>query len=302
MKRNKLTIYFFLALTLLYVAIVMFSPADPSATAKYHIDQSQIRLLTLTIVVPLVVIWLTALYGSVRIHDYSKVIKDTKEGIAFKLVSRGLLFIAFSLPANAVFGAVLSYFTVKNPNFQSTATILRNYFNIILPAAGLLTINKGASALISTLRKIRPVTWPPLTLPGIIIASSVYTWLITTRPFSAAGDTGYYLPNWIILATLSIPYLYIWCRGILAAVKFFVYKQNIRGVIYKKSLGLLATGIATIIILSVASQILITLSARLNRLNLTPILILVYVLVALNALGFGLVARGAKKLKLIEEV
>lgn len=300
--KSKPGVYVFVLLCLLYAAITLLSPIDPAVLSKYAITESHARLLTLSVVVPLITIWSTAIYGSTRFKDYSDFIEDTNEGLPFKFISRGLIVFAYSLPINAIISSVLSYFAVKNPDFLSTSTIIRNYSGLILPAVGISLIGKGANGLIASLKQKRIQTWPPMALPGIIILSSIYTWLVTTRPFSGTADTSYFLPNWLILSTLVIPYVYIWCQGILSAYKLFVYKDHIKGAVYKKSLDYLAKGVTAIIVLSILSQFLISISVRINRLNLTPILALIYIIIALNALGYGLVARSAKKLKLIEEV
>jgi hypothetical protein len=49
-------------------------------------------------------------------------------------------------------------------------------------------------------------------------------------------------------------------------------------------------------------QFLTTITEQLNRLNLAPLLIVLYLLIAFYAVGYALVARGAKKLKKIEDV
>lgn len=291
-----------MALTAVYLLFGVLAPIDPNALVKYNITVARAHLLTLTIVIPIIAIWLTALYGLLRFLNYAKIIEGTREGPAFKRISLGITLLGFSLPMSGVVGSILGYFSIKYPGFSVSSTIVRNYVNLILPAAGLLVIDKGATELIGTLKRSNIKTWPPYTLPGIIALSSFYTWLITTRPFGQAGDTGYFLPNWILLTSLAIPYLYVWCRGILAAYKFYVYKRNIKGVLYKRFFDSLSLGIGAIIFLSILTQFLTTLSARLIRLNLTPILLIIYVLVALNALGYGFIARGANRLKQIEEV
>jgi len=132
--------------------------------------------------------------------------------------------------------------------------------------------------------------------------TTFYTWIITTRPVGPNGDSSYYLPTVVILFTLGIPYVYIWCKGTVAAYQLYVYKSRVRGSIYRGALNSLALGIGSVIILSIFLQLLITISARLLTLNLSPRLGIVYVLVALIGVSYGLIARGSKRLKQIEEV
>lgn len=300
--KDKHIAILFLLLTTGYVAVALFGPIDPATLSKYSLTLGGARLLTLSIVVPIVAIWMSALYGLLRFREYAKVVEDTKEGKAFKYIALGITLLAFSLPVAGMVSSTLGAIAVRNPGFLVGSIIIKNYINLILPACGLLLLNKGSNELLSTLKRNKAPAWPPFSLPAVIVLSSFYTWCITTRAFGFTGDAGYYLPNWLILATLAVPYLYVWCRGLLSAYRLFVYRRNIRGQVYKNSLTALARGVTTIIVLSILTQLITTISARLSRLNLTPILLIIYVLVALNAVGYGLLAYGAKKLKQIEEV
>lgn len=116
------------------------------------------------------------------------------------------------------------------------------------------------------------------------------------------SEPTYYLPNWLIILTLAVPYVYVWCVGINAVRNLNIYKNRVKGLVYKRAIDYLAKGIAVIIVLSIFIQLIAVLSAQLNRLNLTPLLAVIYLLLVLYALGYGLVSRGAKRLKQIEEV
>lgn len=300
--KNRFYISLFLILTALYIILTFITPTDPAILHKYSITQSQARQLTLTIVVPISAIWMTALYGMIKFRNYAYSIADTKEGKGFRKISHGISVLAFSLPLSATIVAALTYAASKRPTILPEVAVIKNYTNIVLTGIGLLLIAQGSLYLVRLLKKHHDKVRPTFNLFGVIVLACLYTWLIINRPFKSNGASVYFLPDWIILLTIAIPYLYIWCSGMLAVYQLFIYKKNIRGTVYIKSLDYLAKGVATIIFLSIMTQLLVTLTGRLNRLNLTPILLIVYVLVALNALGYGLIARGATKLKQIEEV
>ncbi len=80
------------------------------------------------------------------------------------------------------------------------------------------------------------------------------------------------------------------------------YQKNSKGSIYKHTLRQLSFGILGIIVINVVMQVILTLSERLSRLQLTPVLIIIYALIALYACGFVLIALGAKNLRKFEEV
>jgi hypothetical protein len=129
----------------------------------------------------------------------------------------------------------------------------------------------------------------------------MYAWLITTRQQGGVASDPYHMPDWLIILTLVIPYTFIWCIGIQASVWLYKYRTSVKGFIYRRALVNLSQGVGVIIVVSVLLRFLTTLTEQLNRLNVTPLLMVLYLLILLYAIGFGLVARGAKKLKQIEE-
>jgi hypothetical protein len=300
--KSRAYIWSFLALTAVYVTLTLTLPSNPKTLEKFQISQGEARLLGLAVVIPLVLIYLMALYGSVRVKRYAASIEKTNEGKSFKHISNGLTVLAYSLPAVAVISSLLTYTAWHSPDLLPAVTIARSYLALIIPLVAFILIEKGASGLIQTLRN-KKLSPPPLfnTL-GVIILSSLYVWLLTTREPVENGGSTYFLPNWLAVTTLAIPYLYIWCKGIMAAYYLFVYQDRVNGSVYKYAIKYLSLGVGTIVFSSVFIQALSTISAQINRLDLGPILLIIYVLLAIYAVGYGLVARGAKRLKKIEEV
>lgn len=301
-QKDHVAVWSFLALTALYVVLALALPTDPKVLEKYQIDQAQSRLLSLTIIVPIVLIYLTALYGFIRFKRYSASIHGTNEGRSFEWITYGLAVLVFSLPSLSVVSSLLTYISFRYPELLPSATITRNYLSLIFPLTAFTLLEKGARELYKTLRRAKDRADPFLNPVVIIILSVVFTWLITVRQQGASDERAYYLPTWLIITTLAIPFLYAWCKGIMTAYYLFIYKNRVKGSIYKTAISYLAMGLGTILFSSISIQALTTVSVRLNRLNLTPILLIVYVLVALYAVGYGLVAHGAKQLKKIEEV
>lgn len=302
MKRN-VAVYLFLFLSAIYVLLVMLLPTDPATLARYDITESQARVLNLTVVVPLMGIWYMALQGFIRFRGYAKTIRTTKEGWAFTLLSCGLMFLAFGLPLNSIFSALLTYVSAQDKSFLPTATILRNYFGLMIALLSFLLLARGAILLVISHKDktaYRPVL-PLFIVPAIILISSLFTWLVVTSPTGPESETGYYLPNWLIIFTIVVPYLIAWLGGFLALFFLNIYRTKVRGTIYKGAFGELAIGIGVVTLISVVLQLLTTISSQINRLRLTPILLIVYVLVILYAVGFWYIARGSKKLQTFEE-
>jgi sulfite exporter TauE/SafE len=98
-----------------------------------------------------------------------------------------------------------------------------------------------------------------------------------------------------------MPYIYTWFIGLLAAYEIYLYAFKTPGIIYRRALKLLALGLGWTIAVSVLSQYITTLT-KVRLLKINALLILVYSLLILLAVGYLLVAWGAKKLQRIEEV
>ncbi|HUP26411.1 MAG TPA: hypothetical protein VM124_02055 [Candidatus Limnocylindrales bacterium] len=299
--RKKLYIGIFLSLTALYIILTAVLPTDPAVLQRYQLNQGSAHMLGLTIAIPIVLIWLFALYGFTKFYDYAHIIKESPEGPGFQRLVYGLMTLVLSLPIVASVSSIFTYVGYRNPDLVPKLTITKNYLGLFFAVAAFLLIADGAEKLVRTLRsKTLHLTIPRFGLGACIVLSCFYAWLVTTRS-TDSGDT-YYLPNLLIITTLAIPYLFIWCRGALAAYHLYLYKDRVRGKIYREALGSLALGIGAVILLSISLQLLVTTSAKLTKLNLSPLLSFIYVLVAMTAVGYGLIARGAKKLKQIEEV
>lgn len=300
--RRKVYNLVFLGLAALYIVLTTGLPSDPEALQRYNISQHQLHLLALTVAIPIVLIWLMALYGFNRFHEYALAVRKSREGRSLNYLATGLMVLIFSLPLLSSLSSMFTYYSRQRPDLLPTLTILKNYLNLLFPFIAFLLIAKGADSLLKTLKSQKVAFAPRFSLVGIIALSCIYTWLITTRPIDTTGNASYYLPNVLILFSLAIPYLFMWCKGLMAAYQLYVYKTKVRGNIYREALNSLAAGLSTIIVLSIFLQLLFTLSSRLTSLSLGPLLYLVYILVALTAVSYGLIARGAKKLKKIEEV
>lgn len=302
LMKKKLYVWSFLALTLLYAALSLGLPSDPKVLEKYQLTQTHAHLVNLTLVVPLTLVWLSALYGFLRFKHYTAAILESNEGRPFSQLSSGLMILAYSLPLLAIVSLLSSFYAYHHPDSLRTVTVFKNYANLSFPIAAFVLISKGAKGLIKT-HKVKAFRQKRNAgLLATITMSSTYIWLITTRPITPTGDTAYFLPNWLVIFTLAIPYLFIWILGINAALDLYWYKAMVRGTVYKSAIGSLARGIAAIVVVSVCIQVITTSTAGLTRLKFTPLLAIVYALIFLYALGYGWVALGAKKLKQIEDV
>jgi hypothetical protein len=299
---KKPYLWIFVVLLATYIVLAFALPPDPQILSKHHLTATSVRLLNLSVIGPLTLVYLAALYGFLRVDDYANKVRNTKEGPHFKKLATGLTILALSLPLNGILGSLASYARHAQPHWSAELAISRNYIALALAAAAIILISKGARGLYGTLKRQDINGRSVYALIGPIILASIYTWLIVAQGSGNPDGPPYYLPEWLIVTTIAIPYVFIWCVGAWAAVHLYYYHNGVKGSIYKRAMNNLAKGVGAIIIISILLQFLTTLSGILNRLDLTPLLLVIYLLVGAYAVGYGLVARGAKKLKQIEEV
>jgi hypothetical protein len=139
-------------------------------------------------------------------------------------------------------------------------------------------------------------------LAVFILASGLYTYFVVIQPINHPLDRRvYYLPGWLLVLTIAVPYIFFWYMGIRGAYNIFLYRRNIKGKIYRSSLNFLAAGISVVILASVITRIITSLSSRISSLKITALLVIIYSLLSVIAIGYILIAIGAKKLRNIEE-
>ncbi len=296
-------IILFIILIISYVGLTLLPAPDPKALVQYNLSVSQARLLSLTIVLPVVAIWLVAMYGFVKIKDYAQLIKNSKDGAALNTISTGLLFLALGSPFSAVLTSVSAQLVKRHPDWLAATTIINNYITLIIMALGMFFIAKGAEQLVKLVGKKSGNNEQRLLVLLFIVLSTLYSYFLISQPIQTpAGQRIYYMSHIMVLLTLAIPYLYYWYRGLLGAYYLYWYQKNVPGRVYKGSLSYVAGGIFTVIMTSILVRGLVTISARISTLGLPPILLIIYCLLLISGLGYVLIAIGAKKLRKIEEV
>lgn len=291
----------------LYIIAALNFPISPAALAKYDLTLSQARLLYFTIVIPHILIWLAAFYGFMRFKEYTGLIKDTADGRALNRVANGLMILAFSLPITRLVSALEDHIVKRSPELIPSATIVINYLTLALTLAGFVLIARGAKELTGVIKKQPTRPYKAALTLGFLALAGIFSYFTLSSPMRRVSSdpllqAAYHLPDWLIVTTIIVPYLYIWYLGGRAAMHISFYKHNVSGHIYKPFLGSLAVGISWVIIASVLQQFFRALRDVVVHLSLRPLLLVVYVLLVITALGYLLIARAAQKLRKIEEV
>lgn len=292
----------FLVLGIGYALLSLLPSPNHATLTHYALNESNYRWLILPIVIFLLIIWVAGYYGSLRVKLYSLMLGRSPDGQGFKDLSNGIMILAVMLPLTVDVNSIIHLITQNHPGSLEALTIINNYFDLVIMGAAMILINRGAESLAGLVKLRNSMRTERIWIFASIAASAIYGYLVVSRPASDVALTKvYYLPHWLLLLSLAIPYLFFWYSGLRGAYLLFGYQKKVRGKIYKIALRLLSLGIAVVVVSSILTRVLTTVSAKLSHLNLTPLLAVIYGLLVVIGAGYVVIALGAKKLRRIEE-
>lgn len=301
--RKPLSHYVFF--TGIYFLLVLLLPANRQAMSSYHISGLQYHVFYVAAVLPVIGIWFAAFNGYAKLTRYAKSVQNTAEGANFKQLAKGCGWLAYALPVSAIVSIILTSLANSHPGFYPTATIVGNYINLLLPVVAFSLLGTSARNLTSRANQRLSITQAKSIMILFILLGVVYCYFIF-RHFDlttlSSTNNAYYLPVWLALLTLVIPYIYAWFIGLLAAFEILLFSRKTRGVIYRRALRFLAYGIAAVIASSIAYQYFSSITPRNGSYSLSITLASVYVIQIVSASGYIFIALGAARLRKIEEV
>jgi len=297
-KLNAFAVYAVLALISLLLNLVL--PPNAATMAAYHLTKTEYHVLVLLIYLPMAAIWFTAFYGYKTLQDYTALIKKTDEGQNFYKMSIGLVWLAWGAPLSSISSAILYAIVHNNVGLYTTAIIIEHYISVVIAIVAFTYIGIGTHKLAA--RNQRPTSLSIQLIMLFFTAFGVIYSFFTFNQVTGTSVNPYHLPVWIILLTIIVPYLYAWYMGLFSAYEILLYRQQATGLLYKRALTYIASGIAAIIASSIMVEFITSGTKYLTRLNLNAVLLVVYIFLAISAVGYLLVALGTKKLKKIEEV
>jgi hypothetical protein len=299
MKLRSKIFYTYAIFVIIYVLLV-FLPAPAKATlSKYHLHATGLRLLDVTLIIPILIMWFAVFYGYSKLHDYSKLIKGNRDGKPVGALAYGLLALAIGVPAGSIISSTMTIIADHHQGFMPASIIISNYVSVICPLIAFFLIN-GAARSLSELTKTRPGLGVANVVTLIVIALGVVFCDLITRSHKSILTT-YHMSYSLVMLTYAIPYMYIWFLGLFAIAEMHVYSKQVAGVIYRRGWNRLMFGLGFIIVVDILLQYLDTLSSWLNGLSLGGVLLVLYVLLIALAAGFIVVALGTKELMKIEE-
>lgn len=296
---------YYLLLAVFYVALIMLLPASTITMHKYHLSGLEYKVVRFAIALPALAVWLAAFAGYAKLKEYAHAIRKTPEGIYFDQLANGCAWLAWSLPVGTIIPAILNALADDRAVFHPAAIIVSNYIGLILPLIGFSVIANASRGLVGNVKAKLGLANGRAIVLGFLVMGVLYCFLTFSRlDFTSLGsaDNPYFLPAWLIVVTMTVPYLYAWFMGILAAYEITLFSKHVQGVLYRQALGLVVGGLLAVIFGSVALQYMMSAEPRVGHLVFSYKLVLVSVFRIVEGAGFILLALGATRLKKIEEV
>ncbi|HSX16297.1 MAG TPA: hypothetical protein VLF40_05890 [Candidatus Saccharimonadales bacterium] len=296
--RSKL-FYWYAALVVAYVALMLLPTPDHATLVKYHLSASGLRLINFAGAIPNAVIWFSAFFAAYKLQRYGQMIKESKEGRHITKLSKGLFLLAIALPTTTILSLTLGLLARHYTGFSDTAVVITNYASLILPSVAFLWLNAGAYGLSVTAKTRLPLPVLNAVLLLSIILGVALCALINVG--HAEVRNTYHLAPWVVMLTLAVPFMYIWTLGLLTVAQLREYSLHLKGIVYRKSWRLFIAGLASIILISIIIQYLTALNSWLTSLSLSWLLALLFLLLLLLTAAFIVVALGTQRLTAIEE-
>jgi len=299
MKKDTHIYYWYGIFALAYLLLTFLPSPNAHTLAKYHLSVIGLRLLDVTLVLPVLVMWFAIFYGYRQMSRYSQAIRDTRDGKPLMNLTRGLMVLALGVPLTSLLSNALKLLARSHHSLDALSTILSQYLGVLYPLLAFIFIGTGSRGL-SLISKKRPsYAQANLVALLVIILGVVFCALIAHSHRDVR--IAYHMSYSLVMLTLAIPYMYVWFLGLLAVVELHIYSKQVAGIVYRRSWRMLALGLGAVIVFDILLQYLGTMSTWLGDLSLSGLLLVLYVLLLGLAASFIVVALGTKKLMKIEE-
>lgn len=305
-KKTTWTIY---ALPLLgfivYTFITLNAPITPSQS-RLGLGGTQLRLIQLSVITPMLGIWLAAMYGAKTVYDYTKLIKGSPESQPLGLIAKGVMWLAVHLVFTTTIGALRNYL-IGTDSIQALV-IIQNYLAIGMQMVGYYWLFRGTEGLVVLEKAEAKVLADRLrAIVPLILFTALFTMLVfqdpsRLNPQSPGTIATFYLPDYAVLISIVFPLAVMWYLGSMAALQLGVYAKTVKGKIYVQALRRITLGVVSVVSFSILLQAFGTVGRYFTGLELAPMLVVVYTLIVLYGVGYILIAGGAKKLSKIEQV
>jgi len=310
-KRN--TAVWYTAVSFLWLGAVALSvAADNSKTAaRFHLSMFQVRLIQLIFALPGLLIVLAILFGGLSIWRYARSIGASKEGKGFRSIAYGIFALLVGLLAGNYLSdlqQLLSQHVADPQKVKTDFVIISNYVAVLVSFVTYSMLLRGSRLLLDSLGKQLIAVRQLILVPALfIVLAALYAWLIHGNPnrqVSTDATVGpvFGLSYWLTVFTVAVPLVASWLVGAIALIHLRRYYTNTKGVVYKLLFRKFVKGMTLFIFLNIVLQLLTQLSSFYATRNLSAILSLIIVVYGALVYAFILIARGAQRLSMIENI
>ena len=294
---------------IVYAVLTILTPTAAQTTSRYGITPNEILLIRITFLVPYFLIWAAALFAIVNFKHYTSFLVNSTESSGFKKITTGLWFLLLTLIIPQFISVIAGYYS-SSMHLQRLTVIISNYVSIILYFCAFWQLFAASKDLNKAIEKPNDkyiTVVRPLLYCIIALLSLGYCWAIFHNPnrtisHDALVRPTYFLNDLMIVLTIIIPYVVIWLLGTLAFTNIMAFTKNVHGIIYKKAFENVASGLLSIIILSIGLQFLSQLGAFFGHASVQVILLIIYLILIGLGCAYLFIANGARKLAAIEKV
>ncbi len=299
-------LYFYLSLTVISAVYIVASLLAPLSSNRFNLTPAKTHSIQIAVLLPIVIIWWIAAMGAERFKSYTSQIKQHPDGRGLDKISTGLVILVVAIIIGGVFGVLRAW--ALNNGWLAAYTNISNHLTVIGPLIAFAYMFSGSLELNKITKKKQIVSRNALIflLILLLIAAAYVKILLNYKYLESTPDptkySSFYMSPALVFLTIGLPYLIGWGLGIMTAVNLVRYRAYVKGIIYKAMLLRLVVGIPIVIGFYFAVQLLIAFSTFFAKAGLSSILLIVYLLIIAYAIGFLVIASGAKKLAQIEKV
>jgi hypothetical protein len=287
-------------LALFYLIVSLVMPVSGKTLHSLHISATTYHVVVVFIIVPYLLIWLSAFYAYLNMDQYVKHLAESPEAKAFKSIATGIRVMAWGLAIPAILSMLLKGIAGVHPGFSPTATVVSNYVTLLVPLIAFTFIGNGTRRLTDWIKTRPSRDGYRIFIALFLIFAVFYAYLALHVRYR--NDNPFHLASGVLMLTIVAPYLYAWFQGFINCYELTLYAKKVKGLLYKQALNLLAWGIGAVIASSIFIQFLAILFASGDNISFGSVLVVVYLFLLIEAIGFGMIAVGSKRLKRIEEI
>lgn len=291
--------------------VISFSANNEQARSHYHLTEGSLHILQMIFSLPALFIWLAILFAVLSFYRYARQIQRSQESPAFRYIAYGLAAALFtSIVTTYLSGlqVVMSEHITHRGTVEDSFIIIRNYVALVGALATYWWLYKSSQALLATIgeeldiRRQNSKAWLPFVFLAIVYFSLILS--NPSRQFSSDSNVNptFALPDFLTIVTVALPYLAAWFMGCVSLVGIYRYRQQTKGIVYKRLFTKLWRGLVTVVSLTIILQLLSQFANFFAETGLNAIIAIISLIYFILIAAYLLVARGALELNKIEVI